>query len=152
MAIPDPNAEIRDPSPPAPKGPTKINKLISKIKKKLAAIKKMNDDPDNQVKDFDGDGPFLKKGKEKFNKYKEKKVKEAKDKLDELKSKNAKKNKGKKNIFGEILELVTVFLPKNKTITKPYGYFILTQKTKFSHTFIPRFDVLNELLAFFINH
>ena len=43
MAIPDPNAEIRDPSPPAPKGPTKINKLISKIKKKLAAIKKMNE-------------------------------------------------------------------------------------------------------------
>jgi hypothetical protein len=103
-----------------PKGPSKINKLISKIKKKLDVIKRINNDPDNQLKDFDGgDLPFIKKNKEKFNKYKEKKVKEAKDKLDELKSKNAKKHKGKKNIFGEILELVTVFLPKNKTITKP---------------------------------
>ena len=93
MVMPDPNEPITD---LPPKGPTKISKLIKKIKDKLEVIKKINEDPKNQIKDFDGDGPLLKKGKEKYNKYKEKKVKEAKDKLDELKTKNAKKNKGKK--------------------------------------------------------
>jgi hypothetical protein len=115
MAMPVPFEEYDLP----PKGPSKISKLIKKIKDKLEVIKKINEDPKNQIKDFDGDGPLLKKGKEKYNKYKEKKVKEAKDKLDELKTKNAKKNKGKKNIFGEILDLVSVFLVKKQTTVTP---------------------------------
>ena len=99
-----------------PKGSGKIKDLISKIKTKLEVIKKVNESPENQIIDFKGDGPLTKYGKEKFNKY----VKDPfKKKLDDLKSKNAKKNEGKKNIFGEILDLVSIFLIKKQTTYTP---------------------------------
>ena len=49
MAMPVPFEEYDLP----PKGPSKISKLIKKIKDKLEVIKKINEDPKNQIKDFD---------------------------------------------------------------------------------------------------
>ena len=99
-----------------PAGPSKIKKLIYKIKSKLEVIKKINDNPDNKkIKDFDGDGPLLAAGKAKYDKQKKKVL----QKIDDLKAKNAKKNNNKKNIFGEILGLVSIFLIKKQTTYTP---------------------------------
>jgi hypothetical protein len=104
---------------PSPGGPNKVKQLIEKIKGKLEVIKKLNEDPKNQIKDWNGDGPLAKYGKEIFNKFKEKELKKVQKKIDEYKSKNAKKNNDKKNIFGEILGLISIFLIKKETTFTP---------------------------------
>ena len=67
-------------NPPPTKGSEKISKLIKKIKDKLEVIKKLNDDPDNQVTETN-DGPLLTFGKKTVKDLKEK----GKKKLDDLK-------------------------------------------------------------------
>jgi hypothetical protein len=114
-------------NPPPTKGSEKISKLIKKIKDKLDVIKKLNDDPDNQVTETN-DGPLLTFGKKTVKDLKEK----GKKKLDDLKSKNAKKNNDKKNIFGEILGLVSVFLVKKQTTYTPPKWLQDPKGSKFN--------------------
>ena len=66
-------------NPPPTKGSEKISKLIEKIKDKLDVIKKLNDDPDNQVTETN-DGPLLTFGKKTVKDLKEK----GKKKLDAI--------------------------------------------------------------------
>ena len=109
-----------------PAGPSKIQKVISKIKSKINAIKEINEKPDAFI-DFNGDGILKKYGQKQIDKGK----KYAQKKISDLKEKRKKIKGPKTDIFGEILDLVSTFLNKKAsttfTVRKTYGSKFTTQ-------------------------
>jgi|694.fasta_scaffold56321_5 hypothetical protein len=109
-----------------PAGPSKIQKVISKIKSKINAIKEINEKPDSFI-DFNGDGILKKYGQKQIDKGK----KYAQKKISDLKEKRKKIKGPKTDIFGEILDLVSTFLNKKAsttfTVRKTYGSKFTTQ-------------------------
>jgi len=111
-------------------GPNKVQKLISKIKSKINAIKEfskdVNNKPDSFV-DFNGDGVLKKYGQKQVDKGK----KYAQKKISDLKSKRQIKKNVKTDVFTELLDLVNTFLVKKETTTftikKTYGSKFTTQ-------------------------